>query len=69
MVRCFESVPKNGNASRRCLQSLPGEDFRGPWNEAPDFEYIADPAPGGGMPPAPINPDDEHPVSAKAGTR
>ena len=46
-----------------------GEDFRGPWNEAPDFEYIADPAPRGGMPPAPINPDDEHPVSAKTSTQ
>ena len=37
-----------------------GEDVRGPWNEAPDFEYIANPEPEGGMPPAPINPDDEH---------
>jgi Mn-containing catalase len=36
-----------------------GEDARGPWNEAPDFEYVADPQPNGGMPPAPVNPDDE----------
>jgi Mn-containing catalase len=43
-----------------------GEDVRGPWNEEPDFEYIADPTPKGGMPPAPINPDDERPASAKA---
>jgi Mn-containing catalase len=39
-----------------------GEDARGPWNEAP-FEYIADPQPQGGMPPAPINPDDEKPAA------
>jgi Mn-containing catalase len=36
-----------------------GEDVRGPWNEKPDFEYVADPKPDGGMPPAPINPNDE----------
>jgi hypothetical protein len=27
------------------------EDVRGPWNEEPDFEYIADPQPEGGLPP------------------
>lgn len=42
-----------------------GEDARGPWNEGPDFEYVADPQPAGGLPPAPINPDDERPVSGK----
>src|SRR5277367_1495909 len=26
-----------------------GDDVRGPWNEAPDFEYIAEPAPQGGF--------------------
>ncbi len=36
-----------------------GEDARGPWNEAPDFDYIADPEPQGGFPPPPVNPDDE----------
>ncbi len=36
-----------------------GGDARGPWNEAPDFDYVADPQPAGGMPPAPVNPDDE----------
>jgi Mn-containing catalase len=36
-----------------------GEDVRGPWNEEPDFEYVADPLPDGGMPEPPINPDDE----------
>ncbi len=43
-----------------------GEDARGPWNEAP-FEYVADPKPKGGFPPAPKNPDDEksHPKGVK----
>jgi Mn-containing catalase len=36
-----------------------GEDYRGPWNGKPDFEYIRSPEPAGGLPPAPINPDDE----------
>ncbi|WP_459696928.1 manganese catalase family protein [Acidisoma sp. C75] len=41
-----------------------GEDYRGPWNEGPaydgkPFQYIQDPAPRGGMPPSPVNPDDE----------
>ena len=35
------------------------EDVRGPWNEEPDFEYVADPQPEGGLPPPPINADDE----------
>ena len=44
-----------------------GEDVRGPWNEGPDFEYVANPQPEGGMPPPPINPDDERPTGkAKA---
>jgi Mn-containing catalase len=29
-----------------------GDDVRGPWNEEPEFEYIEDPQPKGGMPPA-----------------
>jgi Mn-containing catalase len=33
-----------------------GEDARGPWNEAPDFDYIADPQPKGGFPPHPSIP-------------
>ena len=36
-----------------------GEDERGPWNEEPDFEYVENPEPEGGLPPEPINPDDE----------
>jgi Mn-containing catalase len=40
-----------------------GDDARGPWNEEPDFEYIESPEPMGGMPPAPINPDDEKSAS------
>jgi Mn-containing catalase len=43
-----------------------GEDARGPWNQAPDFEYIEHPTPQGGMPKDPINPDDE---GHKAGGR
>ena len=35
------------------------EDVRGPWNEEPDFEYVADPRPEGGLPLPPINADDE----------
>jgi Mn-containing catalase len=35
-----------------------GQDFRGPWNESP-FRYVETPEPEGGMPPAPVNPDDE----------
>jgi len=37
-----------------------GEDKRGPWNKAPAFRYVDDPKPMGGMPSAPVNPDDEH---------
>src|ERR1700754_4776630 len=36
-----------------------GDDHRGPWNSAPQFRYEDDPKPRGGMPPAPVNPDDE----------
>jgi Mn-containing catalase len=43
-----------------------GEDARGPWNEAPDFEYIADPKPQGGFPPPPVNPDDEGHAQTKS---
>jgi len=39
-----------------------GDDMRGAWNDGPDFEYVADPQPMGGMPAAPINPDDERSV-------
>ena len=35
------------------------EDVRGPWNEEPNFEYVSDPQPEGGLPLAPINGDDE----------
>jgi len=42
-----------------------GEDVRGPWNEAPDFDYVADPQPKGGMPPAPVNPSDERQAETK----
>jgi Mn-containing catalase len=36
-----------------------GDDARGPWNQAPDFDYIADPQPLGGMPASPVNTSDE----------
>jgi Mn-containing catalase len=36
-----------------------GQDVRGPWNEEPNFEYVADPQPEGGLPPPPVNADDE----------
>jgi Mn-containing catalase len=42
-----------------------GEDVRGPWNQEPGFEYVADPRPKGGFPPAPVNPDDEQSAEAK----
>jgi Mn-containing catalase len=35
------------------------EDMRGPWNEGPDFDYVADPEPKGGLPLPPINADDD----------
>ena len=35
------------------------EDVRGPWNEEPHFDYVADPQPQGGLPRPPINADDE----------
>jgi Mn-containing catalase len=36
-----------------------GDDHRGPWNKAPQFRFENDPKPMGGLPPAPVNPDDE----------
>jgi Mn-containing catalase len=36
-----------------------GQDERGPWNREPKFRYVEDPQPKGGLPPAPVNPDDE----------
>jgi Mn-containing catalase len=49
--------PMFGNLSQ-------GEDVRGPWNDGPEFEYIEDPEPKGGMPPAPVNPSDERSAEA-----
>jgi Mn-containing catalase len=43
-----------------------GEDVRGPWNQEPNFEYIADPKQQDCMPAPPVNPDDERPARAKA---
>jgi Mn-containing catalase len=36
-----------------------GQDERGQWNSEPHFRYDEDPAPRGGLPPEPQNPDDE----------
>jgi manganese catalase len=36
-----------------------GDDKRGPWNREPKFRFVDDPQPQGGLPPAPVNPDDE----------
>lgn len=36
-----------------------GQDERGPWNSQPQFRYVEDPQPKGGLPPGPVNPDDE----------
>lgn len=36
-----------------------GQDRRGPWNQEPSFRYVEDPEPMGGLPPDPVNPDDE----------
>ena len=43
-----------------------GEDERGPWNSKPKFRYIDDPKPQGGLPPGPVNPDDEKPQKLAA---
>ena len=42
-----------------------GADERGPWNSEPDFEYVPDPKPQGGMPPPPVNASDERPAKAQ----
>jgi Mn-containing catalase len=39
---------------------------RGPWNEPPAFDYVADPQPQGGLPPAPSNPTDEPEASVNS---
>ncbi|MBN9508009.1 MAG: manganese catalase family protein [Alphaproteobacteria bacterium] len=36
-----------------------GMDQRGPWNQEPRFRFDANPKPHGGLPPDPVNPDDE----------
>src|ERR1700712_2619785 len=46
-----------------------GDDVRGPWNEGPAFDYVAPPKPQGGIPPAPVNPDDERSAEAILSSR
>jgi Mn-containing catalase len=36
-----------------------GTENRGPWNREPGFRYVASPDAEGGLPPNPVNPDDE----------
>ena len=41
-----------------------GDDHRGPWNQGQayngqEFQYVENPKPSGGIPPAPVNKDDE----------
>jgi Mn-containing catalase len=36
-----------------------GDDHRGPWNREPRFKFVDDPKPHGGIPPGPVNPEDE----------
>jgi Mn-containing catalase len=48
-----------------------GDDHRGPWNQGriyngEEIEYVADPKPKGGLPPSPVNPDDEKPMKQAA---
>jgi Mn-containing catalase len=58
---------KPDNTVKLVFNLSQGEDVRGPWNEAPDFDYQEAPEAKGGLPPAPVNPDDEHsgPTAAK----
>jgi hypothetical protein len=36
-----------------------GGDWRGPWNKEPDFRYVAQPVPHGGLMERVVNPDNE----------
>jgi Mn-containing catalase len=58
MIRSFSNIPPD-ETFKLVFNLSQDEDVRGPWNEEPDFEYIADPHPEGGLPPPPINADDE----------
>ncbi len=57
----FGNVPPDDTV-KMVFNLSQGEDARGPWNAAPEFDYIANPQTQGGFPPAPVNPDVEfHP--------
>jgi Mn-containing catalase len=43
-----------------------GQDRRGPWNQEPSFRYVENPEPMGGLPPDPVNPDDEKTIPLAA---
>jgi Mn-containing catalase len=64
----FGNIPPDGTV-KLVFNLSQGEDVRGPWNEEPDFEYVAEPEPMGGMPPAPVNPDDERSGEPSKGRR
>jgi Mn-containing catalase len=44
-------------------------DARGPWNSEPNFRYVDQPEPQGGLPQEVKNPDDEHRASAQGAAR
>jgi Mn-containing catalase len=54
-VNLYFNMSKNGSL-----------DLRGPWNEAPNFNFIDQPGPHGEVPEKVVNPDDEH---AKVGAQ
>lgn len=56
-VNIYFNLSKNGAANKR-----------GPWNEEPAYKFIDNPQPQGGMPPNPVNPDDER-MSYQAAAR
>ena len=66
----FGNIEPNGTV-KLVFNLSQGQDERGPWNEAPDFDYVASPKREGGFPPPPISPDDEGapPVTRKAAVR
>src|SRR6202167_1039092 len=64
----FGNIPPD-NTVKLVFNLSQGEDVRGPWNQEPDFDYVADPEPAGGMPVPPNNPDDEDHADAKAGMK
>ena len=46
-----------------------GEDVRGPWNEAPDFEYVAIRSPKAACRPRRSTPTTKHRASSQPGSK